>query len=108
MSVEVPDPPEWEPDEPTPTVVLGENGEPVSACCGWSLNVTAIERNLMRYRPVGLDEKGALLVDPQGEFLEYVDDQNIEVWCGDCQTRLTIELKFDDGVDATTKAKVAE
>lgn len=100
MSSPVPDPPEWDPGEQIPAgvVVPGvADGELVSSCCGADLNVTGVERNLMRWRPVRLSEQGVLVVSrDDAKHLECFDDQDIEVWCGTCQQVLTVKVDFDD------------
>lgn len=83
-------------DADRPNVKANENGAPVSTCCGAELNVTGIDRNLMRYSVLRLSEQGHLVVDPDGKFLEGQDWESVEAWCGQCGRILDVEVDADD------------
>jgi hypothetical protein len=79
-----------------PDLKAGPDGVAVSVCCGAALNVTAIDRNLMRYPAGQLTQQGHLQVDPAGEFLEGVDWQDVEVRCRNCDRPLeAVVVDFD-------------
>jgi hypothetical protein len=80
---------------PAPTVRFGDGG-PCSSCCAAPLNITGVDRTLMKYQAVGLGGSGSLRISSTGaKFLEFLDVADLEIWCGKCEAELSVpELEW--------------